>query len=191
MRKGTRFPTRWGARKRCSETRRFRLGFLLRGHLPTSWNTPVMPQKTHVSLQLQPRRPTGASLRFPEAIFRLTATMPNGSRLPGIGVPFFAVRRNQSVWLRPSEARPRWIDDTERFGWQARPLGRSRCSRRVSTASRRLGRRFRFCVSFGLSNAGGCRTEAASSHRTPKMAYRPKGKMWVKMLASGRTCCIQ
>jgi len=38
-RKGTRCPTRWGAGKRCSNTRRFRLGFLLRGHLPTSGNT--------------------------------------------------------------------------------------------------------------------------------------------------------
>ncbi len=30
------------------------------------------------------------------------------TRLFGIGAPFFAVRGNQSVWLRPSGARPRW-----------------------------------------------------------------------------------
>ncbi len=38
-RKGTRFPTRLGARTRCSDTRRFRLGFLLRAQFQTSWNT--------------------------------------------------------------------------------------------------------------------------------------------------------
>ena len=72
-------PTRLGARKRCSDTRRFRLGFLLRGQLQASWNTPAIPQKTHVSIELQHGRPAGASLRFPEAI---SSFRDDAERLP-------------------------------------------------------------------------------------------------------------
>ena len=78
-RKGTRFPTRLGARRRCSDTRRFRPGFLLRGPLQTSWNTSAIPQKTHVSIELPHGRPTGASLRFPEAI---SSFRDDAERLP-------------------------------------------------------------------------------------------------------------
>ncbi len=76
---GTRFPTRLGARKRCSDTRRFRRGFLLRSPLQASWNPPAIPQKTHVSIELQHGRPTGASIRFPEAI---SSFSDDAERLP-------------------------------------------------------------------------------------------------------------
>ncbi len=81
-RKGTSLPTRLGARNRCSDTCRFRLAVLLRGQLQTSWNPPAIPQKTHVSIELQHRRPTGASIRFPEVISSLS---DYAKRLPFAG----------------------------------------------------------------------------------------------------------
>jgi len=64
---------------------------------------PFLRKRTYrssCSMAGQPERPSV----FPRP-FRLSATMRNGSRLPGILVPFFAVRRMPSA----AEANNRWI----------------------------------------------------------------------------------